>query len=66
MTRRYQPEIDLSQVLEPELASWYQQLIGILRWAVELGRVNIRYTGRGINDVFTPVPAKDWTLGSSV
>jgi hypothetical protein len=41
MARTYQPELDVSQVLEPELASRYQQLIGILRWAVKLGRVDI-------------------------
>jgi hypothetical protein len=37
----YHVELDVSQVLEPELASRYQQLIGILRWAVELGQVDI-------------------------
>jgi hypothetical protein len=41
MARTYQPEVDVSQVREPELASRYQQLIGILQWAVEQGRVNI-------------------------
>jgi hypothetical protein len=41
MARTYWPEMDISQVLEPELASRYQQLIGILRWAVKLGRVDI-------------------------
>jgi hypothetical protein len=33
MPRTYWPELDVSQVLEPELASRYQQLIGILLWA---------------------------------
>jgi hypothetical protein len=41
MARTYQPELDVTQVLEPELASQYQQLIGILRWAVKLGRVDV-------------------------
>jgi hypothetical protein len=41
MAQTYRPEMDISHVLEPELASRYQQLIGILRWAVELGRVDI-------------------------
>jgi hypothetical protein len=33
--------LDVSPVLGSELASRYQQLIGILRWAVEFGRVDI-------------------------
>jgi hypothetical protein len=41
MAQTYWPEMDVLQVLKPELASRYQQLIGILQWAVELGRVDI-------------------------
>ena len=37
----YRPEIDVSQQLDPPSASYYQSLIGILRWVVELGRVDI-------------------------
>jgi hypothetical protein len=37
----YRPEIDLSVELEPVDAAYYQSLIGILRWIVELGRVDI-------------------------
>ena len=37
----YRPEIDTSTLLEPELISRYQQLIGILRWSIELGRIDI-------------------------
>ena len=37
----YKPELDVSQELDKELTARYQQLIGILRWAVELGRVDI-------------------------
>ena len=37
----YQPEINVSAELSPEFAAYYQSLIGILRWMVELGRVNI-------------------------
>ena len=37
----YKPELDMSPELSPALTSRYQQLIGILRWAVELGRVDI-------------------------
>ena len=37
----YQLELDDSSLLEPELISRYQQLIGILRWSCELGRLDI-------------------------
>ena len=41
MPKAYRPELDVTPVLGSELANRYQQLIGILRWAVELGRVDI-------------------------
>ena len=37
----YRPELDVSEVLEPDAAKWYQGAIGVLRWANELGRVDI-------------------------
>ena len=37
----YKPELDTSPLLEARLHSRYQQIIGGLRWAVELGRVDI-------------------------
>ena len=37
----YRPELDTSPELKTEGLQRYQELIGILRWAVELGRVNI-------------------------
>ena len=37
----YRPELDVSPLLKDELANRYLQLIGILRWAVELGRMDI-------------------------
>ena len=37
----YRPEIDVTPELEPGEASYYASLIGILRWMVELGRVDI-------------------------
>lgn len=40
-TASYRPEIDVSPLLDSELLSRYQQLIGTLRWAVELGRIDI-------------------------
>jgi hypothetical protein len=37
----YRAECDVSNELTPNMASRYLQLIGILRWAVELGRIDI-------------------------
>ena len=37
----YRPEIDVSPELGPVDAAYYQSLIGILRWMVELGRIDI-------------------------
>ena len=37
----YRPELDTSPELKTEGLQRYQELIGILRWAVELGRVDI-------------------------
>lgn len=37
----YRPELDVSEFCSAELAHYYQQQIGVLRWAVELGRINI-------------------------
>jgi hypothetical protein len=37
----YRPELDASRELNPDESSYFHQLIGILRWIVELGRVDI-------------------------
>jgi hypothetical protein len=37
----YRPELDITPLLNPTKANYYQNLIGILRWAVELGRIDI-------------------------
>jgi hypothetical protein len=37
----YRPEIDTSPELGEELANRYLQLIGILRWGIEIGRIDI-------------------------
>ena len=37
----YRAELDVSEELGPEDASYYQSQIGVLRWMVELGRVDI-------------------------
>ena len=39
----YRPELDVSLLLKDEEANYYQQLIGVLRWAVELGRIDIAF-----------------------
>lgn len=38
----YKPELDTTPELKADYVSRYQQLIGILRWAVELGRIDIQ------------------------
>ena len=35
------PDLDVTEELVPELLSWYLQLVGILRWDIELGRIDI-------------------------
>ena len=37
----YEPEVDVSEPLDSDMASYYQYLIGIMRWMVELGRLDI-------------------------
>ena len=41
LTSNYHPEIDVSMELQPVDAVYFQSLIGILRWTVKLGRVDI-------------------------
>jgi hypothetical protein len=38
---QYRPELDASDLCNPELSSVYQNLIGVLRWTCELGRIDI-------------------------
>ena len=40
LTTTYRPELDVSRELNVADAAYYQSLIGILRWIVELGRVD--------------------------
>ena len=40
-TSGYRPELDTSRELTDERALYFMSLIGILRWAVELGRIDI-------------------------
>ena len=37
----YLPELNISEELNPEKANYYQSLIGIVRWMIELGRINM-------------------------
>jgi hypothetical protein len=37
----YCPEMDISDPLDPKCSSFYQHLIGVMRWMVELGHVDI-------------------------
>ena len=39
----YRPELDTSTECTPEQTHFYQNVIGILRWLVELGRIDIAY-----------------------
>lgn len=41
LSANYRPELDISDELDADEASYYQSLIGVLRWIVELGRVDI-------------------------
>ena len=37
----YRPEMDVTAELKADGVTWYQELIGQLRWAIEIGRVDI-------------------------
>ena len=41
ITSNYTPEVDASPELDDNDAAYYQSLIGILRWMVEMGRIDI-------------------------
>jgi hypothetical protein len=41
LSNGYRPEIDMSPELGDADASYFHSLIGVLRWIVELGRVDI-------------------------
>jgi hypothetical protein len=41
MSIGYRPEIDCTPTLDATHISYYQQQIGVLRWAIELGRIDI-------------------------
>ncbi len=37
----YDPQFDITPLCSPEEASYFQSIIGIMRWMVELGRIDI-------------------------
>jgi len=39
--RDYAPELDISTELDPKRANYYQSLMGVLQWMVEIGRVDM-------------------------
>jgi len=41
LTNGYRPETDVTQELKADGVQYYQELIGVLRWAVEIGRIDI-------------------------
>lgn len=41
LSSNYRPELDITEELDEEQASYYHSLIGVLRWMVELGRADI-------------------------
>ena len=41
MSSDYAPELDANTVLESDVITMYQELIGELRWAIEIGRFYI-------------------------
>ena len=41
LSNGYRPEMDTSPELKADGVQYYQELVGVLRWAVEIGRVDI-------------------------
>ena len=39
----YRPELEISEVCSDSEANYFQNLIGVLRWIVELGRIDINF-----------------------
>ena len=44
MRSNYSPELDLTSKLNDDGVSWYQGMIGTLRWLIEIGRVNLSHS----------------------
>jgi hypothetical protein len=41
MVASFRPEVDVTPLLDPLIANYYQSIIGVLRWIVENGRMEI-------------------------
>jgi hypothetical protein len=37
----YEPEIDETPALDPDQASYFQSIIGVMQWMCKIGRINI-------------------------
>ena len=55
MNGDYYPELDRTIELEPEDITFYQELIGMLRWAIEIGGVDI-YTEVSVMSAYQAAP----------
>ena len=42
LSHRYKPDMDVTDECDYENVSRFQQLIGVLQWAVELGRIYVK------------------------
>ena len=40
-TLTYDPDMDVSTPLEPDEATYFQSIIGVMRWMIEIGRIDI-------------------------
>ena len=59
----YRPETDTSDELGTEMMREYQEFIGILRWAVELGHIDILVVPcGGIDVILTSCVPQSWAL----
>jgi hypothetical protein len=61
----YRPELDVTEALDDLEATYYQSQIGILRWMVEIGRVDI-VTEVSLLASQLALPSKEGTLVPSV
>ena len=41
MNHCYRPELDTTADLKADGVKWYQELMGMMMWAAEIGRINI-------------------------
>ena len=57
----YDADMDDSEECNPEEASYFQSLIGVMRWMVELGRVDIHQLGLCLTSGINTTPDCIWT-----